>query len=207
MDPSEVIVVPRSTRWKVGLGAAVVLVLVGLGIAVLVSAVGSHGSTQSVSEPAPARTPGATGPSDGAPGGTIYVHILGAVTKPGLFLLKDGDRAVDAIAAAGGFTDTADQSQLNLARVLVDGEQISVPNVGEVPPAVPGAAGTVGGKINLNSADKATLETLPKVGPEMAKRIIDWRTTNGRFTAIEDLMSVSGVGAKTFEQLKDLVTV
>ena len=209
MDPPALLVARRPVRSRVGVGAAIVLVLAGLAIAVLVSAFGSQGSTRSIAPPAASATPGATGGARSSPAGaTIYLHILGAVAKPGLYLLTDGDRAVDLVAAAGGFTDTADRSGLNLARPLVDGEQILVPNVGEAPPAGtgPGAA-TAGGKVNINTADEAALETLPRVGPAMAKRIIDWRTKNGRFTALEDLMSVTGVGAKTFDSLKDLVTL
>jgi competence protein ComEA len=140
-----------------------------------------------------------------ASGAQIFVHILGAVEQPGLYQLREGDRAVDAVAAAGGFTDAADQAQLNLARFLVDGEQIYVPALGETPATAPGT--TAGGKVNINTADEPTLETLPRVGPAMAQRIIDWRTANGNFTTIDDLKSVTGIGDKTFEGLKDLVTV
>jgi competence protein ComEA len=112
---------------------------------------------------------------------------------------------VDAVAAAGGFAATADQGQVNLARFVVDGEQIYVPAVGEVPATAPGT--TAGGKVNINTADETTLETLPRVGPAMAARIIAWREANGNFATIEDLMSVTGIGDKTFESLKDLVTV
>jgi len=209
MDPPALLVARRPVRSRVGVGAAIVLVLVGLGIAVLVSAFGAHGSTQSIAPPAGSATPGASGGARSSSiGATIYIHILGAVAKPGLYLLTDGDRAVDLVAAAGGFTDTADRSGLNLARVLVDGEQIVVPNLGESPPV--GAAlgeATPGGKVNINTADETALETLPRVGPAMAKRIIDWRSKNGRFTALEDLMSVTGVGEKTFDSLKELVTL
>jgi competence protein ComEA len=209
MDPPALLVARRPVRSRVGVGAAIVLVLVGLGIAVLVSAFGAHGSTQSITPPAGSATPGASGGARSSSiGATIYIHILGAVAKPGLYLLTDGDRAVDLVAAAGGFTDTADRSGLNLARVLVDGEQIVVPNLGESPPV--GAAlgeATAGGKVNINTADETALETLPRVGPAMAKRIIDWRSKNGRFTALEDLMSVTGVGEKTFDSLKELVTL
>lgn len=196
---------PRRNRLRVGLGAAVVLLVIGLGVAVLVSALGSHGETRVITSPTP--TSSTTG--GGSSGTAIYVHMLGAVARPGLFVLKDGDRAVDALAAAGGFVEGADQSQLNLARLLVDGEQIVVPLIGEAPPAAVGAggAGAAGGKVNLNTADATALETLPRVGPAMASRIIAWRTENGRFGSVEDLMSVSGVGDKTFEQLKDLVTI
>ena len=189
----------RRARLRVKLGAVVVLLLVGLGCAVLVSALGDHGSTGEVARP----TPGAsTVPLAGA---TIFVHILGAVERPGLYELREGDRAIDAVAAAGGFTDAADQAQLNLARFVVDGEQIIVPLVGESPATAPGT--TVEGKVNINTADEAALDTLPRVGPAMAGRIIAWREANGRFTAIEDLMNVTGIGDKTFEGLKDLVTV
>lgn len=202
--PSE-IVVQRTARLRVGLGAVVVLVVIGLGIAALVSALGSHGTSQVVTAPTAVSTDRSAPGGGGA--GSVFVHILGAVAKPGLYLLTDGARAIDAVAAAGGFAPTADQAQLNLARPLVDGEQIVVPEVGQEPAASAQAPGESGGKVNLNTADATTLETLPRVGPAMSARIIQWRTTNGRFTAVEDLMSVTGVGDKTFEQLKDLVTV
>ena len=189
----------RRARLRVRLGAVVVLALVGLGCAVLVAALGDHGSVSDVARPGPTASTAPTA------GGQIFVHVLGAVEHPGLYQLREGDRAVDAVAAAGGFTEGADQAQLNLARFLVDGEQISVPVIGEVPVAAPGTA--VGGKVNINTADGPTLETLPRVGPSMAERIIAWRESNGNFTAIEDLMSVTGIGDKTFEGLKDLVTV
>jgi competence protein ComEA len=205
-------------RIRVGLGAAAVLLAVGVACAVLFSALAPRGQTSTV-------VPGQTGdqvPGVPAPGGTatpaarsapaIFVHILGAVTRPGLYELREGARAVDAVAAAGGFTPDADRTQLNLARFVTDGEQIAVPVVGAAPPpdAGGGAAGggaVVPGKVNINTADAATLETLPRVGPAMAERIIEWRETNGRFAAVEDLMSVSGVGEKTFESLRELVTV
>ena len=189
----------RRARLRVKAGAVVVLVLVGLGCAVLVSALSNHGSTVDVARQEPA--------ASGAPlaGAAILVHILGAVEHPGLYELREGDRAIDAVAAAGGFLDTADQAQLNLARFIVDGEQIIVPAIGETPAAAPGM--TAQGKVNLNTADSAALETLPRVGPALAERILAWRDTNGRFTAIEELMSVSGIGDKTFEGLKGLVTV
>lgn len=185
---------PLSPRVKAG--GVVVLVLVGLGCAVLVSALGDHGTSAPV---VPTAAPAPAG------GSAIFVHILGAVARPGLYELRDGDRAVDAVAAAGGFLETADQAQLNLARLVVDGEQIVVPVVGETPVAPPGT--TAGGLVNINTADAATLDTLPRVGPAMAARIIEWRETNGPFASIDDLTSVTGIGEKTFEGLRDLVTV
>ncbi|MHB1172732.1 MAG: ComEA family DNA-binding protein [Lacisediminihabitans sp.] len=215
MTSPDQLVPPRRNRLRAGLGAALVLLLLGLGIAVLVTALGPHGVTRSiVAEPSTTATHGAPGlSSTGRSGGgqrsgaMIFVHVLGSVPKPGLFELRDGDRVVDAIAAAGGFADDADQTQVNLARFVADGEQLYVSAVGEVVTTAPGSAGAVGGKVNLNTADLAELETLPRVGPAMAQRIIDWRKKNGRFTAVEDLMSVSGIGDKTFDQLRELVTV
>ncbi len=195
-------IIPPTPRLRLGVGAAVVLVLVGLAVAVLLSLTGSRGNT--AVETARPITTASVAPTVSA---VIYVHILGAVERPGLFTLHDGDRVVDAIAAAGGFSPTADQSQLNLAQVLSDGEQLIVPVVGEAPPPVTGSAAQPAGKVNLNTADETALEGLPRVGPAMAKRILDWRTKNGRFRSVNDLMNVTGIGQKTFDSLKDLVTV
>jgi competence protein ComEA len=140
-------------------------------------------------------------------GSAIYVHILGQVKQPGLYALRDGARAVDIVAAAGGFTAQADPAAINLARFLSDGEQIIVPAVGDAPAAAGGAALSADGKVNLNTADEAALETLPRIGPAMAQRILDWRQKNGRFSAVEDLLDITGIGDATFEGLRDLVTV
>jgi competence protein ComEA len=198
------------SRLRVGLGAAVVLLLVGLAVAILLSAFSSADATRTVpagplqSGPPQSAPRGSRGASPG--GAPIFVHILGAVASPGLYELHDGDRAVDAIAAAGGFTEAADRQHLNLARFVSDGEQILVPAVGEATTA-PEAAAARGGKVNLNTADATALESLPRVGPAMAKRIIAWRDEHGRFASVDDLLSVSGIGDKTFAELKDLVTV
>src|SRR6187431_2069705 len=103
------------TRWRIPRGAVIVLAIVALAIAVIVSAVNRPDTSTTVT---PVVTP--------APSGEIFVHVLGAVIEPGLYQLREGDRVVDAIAAAGGFTDTADDTHLNLARVLGDGEQLYV---------------------------------------------------------------------------------
>jgi competence protein ComEA len=198
----------RRARVRVGVGAALILVLVGLGCAVFITAISPHGTSSVVAPSAvPSGAFSSTAPSAGSTGPVIYVHILGQVNRPGLYALHDGDRAVDVVAAAGGLTASADPAALNLARFLSDGEQIIVPALGESVPAGGAASGTTpGAKININTADEPTLETLPRVGPAMAARILAWRAANGRFTAIEDLMSVSGIGEKTFDGLKDLVT-
>jgi competence protein ComEA len=197
---------PSRSRVRIGAGAAVVLVLVGLAVAVLVTALGSHGSAVAVTA-APASSGSARAIAE--PTTDVYVHVTGAVVRPGLFVLATGDRVLDAVAAAGGFAPDADQAAINLARPLVDGEQIVVPVVGVVlPPASGGAPGAVAGAlVNLNTADAAALDTLPGVGPATAKSILDWREKNGRFSTVEDLLSVSGIGEKTFADLKELVTV
>jgi competence protein ComEA len=216
MPPSDPLAASRTGRLRVGVGAAVVLLLVGVGIAVLVSALAAAGgSTTLVHDPGPTAgsatgNPDAESSTAGSQGAEIFVHILGAVNRPGLYRLHDGDRAIDAVAAAGGYTDTADRRQLNLARFLSDGEQIYVPEEGEEVPGAAGggsASGGANGKVNINTADAAALETLPRVGPALAARILAWREENGRFTSIEDLLSVSGIGEKTFAGLRDLVTI
>jgi competence protein ComEA len=181
------------TRLSVRPAAVIVLLLVALGVAVLLTALtGRNGAA-----------PPATAPTlVSIDQGEIYVHVLGAVLSPGLYELHQGDRAVDAVAAAGGFVEGADETQLNLARLLVDGEQIVVPLMGDGMPAA-----VSDGRVNLNTADQAQLETLPRVGPALAQRILAWREENGRFSAVEDLLSVTGIGDKTYDGLKDLVTV
>jgi len=206
--PDSTIIVAARPRLKVGIGAAAILILLALAVSVVVSVVGPHGVTTTLATHKPGSTTGIAGTA--APRSQLYVHLVGAVVHPGLYVLDTGDRVLDAVAAAGGLTPEADQSKVTLARVLSDGEQVVIFAVGEEP-AASGveAAGTAstGARVNLNTADKAALETLPRVGPALAARIMDWRKTNDRFTAIEDLMSVTGVGQKTFDGLKDLVTV
>ncbi len=171
------------------------LVLVGLGCVVLVSALVPKSGGTELARPESSASAVARGP-------VMLVHVLGEVVDPGLYELSEGDRVVDAVAAAGGFTEAAEQGGVNLARPLADGEQLVVPAVGQAP-----AAGVVSdGRVNLNTADQATLETLPRVGPALAARIIAWRDANGGFASVDDLLNVTGIGQKTFDGLRDLVT-
>ena len=160
------------------------------------------------------------------------VHVLGAVRRSGVVELPASSRVGDALERAGGATDDADLDRLNLARVLTDGERLYVPRVGqqEVPealgPVADGAAagptagagagggsgtGSSGGEgsavVDLNTADQTALETLPGIGPGLAGRIIAWRDEHGRFTAVEDLLDVSGIGDVRFTELRDRVRV
>lgn len=167
-----------------------------------------------------ASTPTSAG-GGGPPTGVLTVHVVGQVRRPGVFQLPPGARVSDAVAKAGGARSPADLAAINLARPLTDGEQIRVPRPGEVVQAAPGAPGTggssgaagasggggAGGKLNLNTATAAQLEDLPGVGPVLAKRIVDWRTQHGRFTAVDELGEVSGIGEKIFGELAPRVTV
>ena len=157
---------------------------------------------------------------------TIFVDIGGAVKEPMLAELPSGSRVEDAIIAAGGLTDKADISSINRAEFLEDGEKIYIPEKAEG--TDDGSAGIASGesvdsssgnanafpgsnnatsKININIADSTQLQEITGVGPATAQKIIDYRTSNGRFKSIEDIKNVSGIGDKTFEKMKDQITV
>ncbi len=153
-------------------------------------------------------------PRPSATPASIIVDVRGAVNKPGVYTLPVGSRVQDALTFAGDVMSNADTRPLNLARRLNDGEQIYVAVIGETPPTVVAASGKgvaptkpPVGKINLNTATLAELDTLPGIGPSIAQRILDYRTQNGDFKTIEDLKKVRGVGDALFNQIKDLITV
>jgi len=145
----------------------------------------------------------------------IVVDIAGAVNLPDVYELPEGSRLKEAIERAGGFADDADSEyiakNLNMAQVLEDGEKIYIPKKGEdaVGPEIESkigqgsVAGEITGKININTASSSQLETLPGVGPVRAKQIIEGRP----YKSIEEVKKVSGIGTKTFEKLKDKITV
>ena len=134
----------------------------------------------------------------------IYVHVAGSVKTPGIYQLDSGTRVYDAVLAAGGFTDKANQSSVNMARALNDGEQLIISSESS---SVTFEGSVSSSLISLNQASTSQLEDLPGVGPALAGRIVDWRTANGGFKAKEDLLNVAGIGDKLFASFKDLVTL
>lgn len=148
----------------------------------------------------------------------VLVDVKGAVNYPGVYTLTDEDRVVDAITLAGGYIDDANPSLINHAQKLQDEMVIYIPLKGEEAEiaiqtfAGGGSTGSSSasadsGKVNINTADEAQLTTLPGIGPAKAKAIITHREEQGTFQTIEGLKEVSGIGDKTFEQLKDLIDI
>ena len=129
--------------------------------------------------------------------GQVTVHVAGAVQKPGLVTLPAGSRVAEAIDKAGGPKSPRHLESVNLARVLVDGEQILL--------GQSGGANSAGGKLSLSTATAAELEQLPGVGPVLAQRIAQWRTDQGPFRSVDDLNEVSGVGDSLMGQIRPLV--
>lgn len=137
----------------------------------------------------------------------VYVHVVGEVRAPGVVELAYGARVQDALEAAGGVTESAALSGLNLARIVADGEQVVVPDADGETPVPPPSSGAADGQIDINTADASALDSLPRVGPALAQRIVDWREANGRFGSIDQLLQVEGIGLKTLEGLRDRVRV
>ena len=138
---------------------------------------------------------------------TILIHVAGKVKTPGVYPLLQGSRVADAIKAAGGALKGVDTSEINLARVLVDGEQIYVGYVSKLSATNPKSTKKFTGTININRATKPEFDSLAGIGPVIAARIITYRNQNGPFMAIEDLLKVSGVGPKTLEKIRSRLTL
>lgn len=226
-------VLPPTMRGRVALGPAQLAFVAGLvavGLAVTCWWV-VRGDAREVAAPAvsspevgdlatPAEPVASTSAADESDG-KVIVDVAGKVRRPGIAVLDAGARVIDALRAAGGARPGVDLTALNLARLLVDGEQIVVglaapaglagasvpPPPGPIPPGPIPPGSTTGPLVNLNTADQALLETLPDVGPVTAQAIIAWRTEHGGFTAISELLEVDGIGDATLETLTPHVTV
>lgn len=197
----------------------VVALLLVAAVAVTLIALGRSAATEVPLLPsvpaAPTTPPLAEAESTPSPTPEVLrVHVAGAVASPGVVRVRDGTIVQDAIAAAGGLTADADPADLNLAAPVTDGMQIRIGTtghpLGEVNDGAPtegaGSSATPGGPLDLNAASQAQLEDLPGVGPVMASAIIAWREEHGRFTAVEELQEIDGVGPKTYQRLAPLVT-
>ena len=140
----------------------------------------------------------------------ITVYVTGAINKPGVVTVREGARTADAVKACGGLLPTADGEKVNMAQVLKDGQQVRVPEKQAGSSALPANTGKASsavktkadGPININTEE---LDALPGIGPAMAKRIIEYRETEGAFTAIEDIKKVKGIGEAKFEKMKDKI--
>ncbi|MCW2774755.1 MAG: Helix-hairpin-helix repeat-containing competence protein ComEA [Nocardioides sp.] len=216
--------VPETLRGRFALGpahVAVVAVLVAVGLAVTcwwvlrgepdsleaptISTPSAAGSKEPLTDASPVAAPAAA-----ATGGSVTVDVEGKVRRPGIAVLDAGDRVVDAIKAAGGARPGVDLAGLNLARVLVDGEQILVGTpapTGVAASSVPTPGAPGGPLVNLNTASQTELEALPEVGPVTAQAILAWRDEHGGFTAVDELLEVDGIGDATLGQLAPYVTV
>lgn len=212
--------VPRFSRWHVKVVATLLVLGLLVGGWVLLRArpvaVASPGavvlSGPPVSPAAPTEsTPGSTA----TPRTTLVVHVLGAVRKPGLVTLPDPSRVQDAIKAAGGLKPSADPGELNLAQLLTDGQQVMIGTSGQPSGEVRdgaasgggGGGGSTGSAVDLNRATAAQLEELPGVGPVTADKIVAWRTEHQRFSRVEELQEVDGIGPKTYAQIAPHVRV
>jgi competence protein ComEA len=167
-----------------------------------------------VIEPAPSlyAEPSSLAEADDFATTDIFVHVTGAVAKPGVYAAEVGSRVFDIVAMAGGFTKKADQASVNLARLVSDGEQLLVfERASEAKSASTSSNTSVGSMagtlVSLNRATLSELEELPGVGPTLAQRIIDWRSANGGFKSLEDLLEVGGIGDKLFAGIQGKVAL
>lgn len=161
--------------------------------------------------------------SEGSKSDTIIIHITGEIINPGIIEIAEGARIVDAIEAAGVVTEDADLDEVNLAFVLSDSQKIYIPNKnekeinGEKVYITSGSGNNVivqdkieGGKqqkVNINEAKQEDFEQLPGIGPSIAKKIVEYREQNGKFTSIEELQEVKGIGEAKFENIREYIMV
>ena len=193
--------------------AAVALAGAALTVAAVTGWVVLHGGgRQAAVAVTPVQRAVPTRTASAGPVKVLVVDVAGKVRRPGVVRLPVGSRVVDALRAAGGARPGVDIGLLNLARQLVDGEQVVVGlGAGDGGPPVQGAGagagGAASGVVDLNSATLADLDALPGVGPVLAQRILDWRSEHGPFTGVEQLREVAGIGDRKFQDLKSRVRV
>lgn len=221
---------PRQLRGP-HVAVVAVLAVLALGLTVVVLAASQPRATSvplaatpgpsAAASPSPAPPP-TSGPGPDptpSPATELVVHVAGTVARPGVVVLPAGSRVVDAVDAAGGPLPGTSLDSVNLARLLVDGEQVRVGLAADPAlssPAGPGTAPTAGGPptspagaapVDLNAATAADLDALPGIGPVLAQRIVDWRAQNGRFGSVEELLEVAGIGPSLLADLQGRVTV
>jgi competence protein ComEA len=137
--------------------------------------------------------------------GTMFVQVVGAVAKPGVYEVPMDSRVMDAVALAGGLSPKADPASLNLARIVQDGEQIIVGAAGDARSRI--TANALSDKVNINTATAEDFDTLPRIGVTLAQRIIAFRNENGPFVALESLLEVPGIGDLTLAGMRDKITL
>lgn len=137
----------------------------------------------------------------------IYVDISGCVYKPGVYKINDGTRLFQVIEKAGGLTEDADRDSINQAEKVYDGQKILIQSKLGINNVISDYTKEQNGKININTADSMKLQEIPGVGPSTAKKIIDYRETYGKFKSVEDIVNVSGIGEKTFENIREYIIV
>ncbi len=185
---------------------AVAAVVVVVGLIVGAWLLGRPGTPRPVEDLIPQVTLQTTLPAATAPA-ELVVHVSGAVRTPGVYVLAETARVVDAVNAAGGALPDADLHQLNLAALVADGMQVRVPLQGEQLPPLETPGQEVSGPVDLNRADTSQLEALPGVGPATAAAIVGFREKNGPFRTVEDLLDVPGIGPSKLAGLSELVIV
>lgn len=150
--------------------------------------------------------------------GSIVVYVCGAVKENKVVTLQENSRVCDAIDAVGGLSKDADLTNINLAYILEDGEKIYIPKIGEETQtesttlssssySTYSSNSLKNNKININKATQTELETIPGIGPSTALKILDYREKNGKFSSIEDIKNVSGIGDAKYEKMKDYITI
>ncbi len=138
---------------------------------------------------------------------SVWVYVCGEVASPGVYELPEGSRITDAVEAAGGMTQDAAGTYLNLAQLVSDGQKIEVPSAEEAKTLTEAAADSASGVVNLNRATEAELMTLPGIGESKAKEIIRYRESKGGFQKPEDLMNISGIKEGVYNKIKDQITI